>query len=190
LAIIEESNRELQRKFDEKAQELEAALVCQENSQRLKADLDKEVADLKCQLISKSIELQYKGERMEEMEKALDELTQKSLNAERVIIQRTDFLCIIFKIIKLILQVETCRSEVDMPRQKEKLEIDALKTSLNLKNLELESIGGEYEEAQKIMASSERKIADLELTVSLLERRLETEREQVNSFRVTGFFVI
>ncbi|XP_046443565.1 myosin-11-like isoform X2 [Daphnia pulex] len=159
LAIIEENNRELQRKFDEKAQELEAALVCQENSQRLKADLDKEVADLKCQLISKSIELQYKGERMEEMEKALDELTQKSLNAERA---------------------ETCRSEVDMPRQKEKLEIDALKTSLNLKNLELESIGGEYEEAQKIMASSERKIADLELTVSLLERRLETEREQAS----------
>jgi hypothetical protein len=28
------------------------------------------------------------------------------------------------------------------------LEIDALKTSLNLKNLELESISGEYEEAQ------------------------------------------
>ena len=49
-----------------------------------------------------------------------------------------------------------------MPRQKEKLEIDALKTSLNLKNLELESISGEYEEAQKIIASSERKIADLE----------------------------
>ncbi|EFX81812.1 hypothetical protein DAPPUDRAFT_241952 [Daphnia pulex] len=152
LAIIEENNRELQRKFDEKAQELEAALVCRENSQRLKADL-------KCQLISKSIELQYKGERMEEMEKALDELTQKSLNAERA---------------------ETCRSEVDMPRQKEKLEIDALKTSLNLKNLELESISGEYEEAQKIMASSERKIADLELSVSLLERRLETEREQAS----------
>jgi hypothetical protein len=35
-----------------------------------------------------------------------------------------------------------------MPRQKEKLEIGALKTSLNLKNLELESISGEYEEAQ------------------------------------------
>jgi len=42
------------------------------------------------------------------------------------------------------------------------LEIDALKTSLNLKNLELESISGEYEEAQKIIASSERKIAYLE----------------------------
>ncbi len=89
-----------------------------------------------------------------------------------------------------------------------------MKTSLNLKNLELESISGEYEEAQKIIASSERKITDLELTgalvidyhfikihsffkiidsrslVSLLERRLETEREQVNSFRATGFFVI
>jgi hypothetical protein len=33
-----------------------------------------------------------------------------------------------------------------MPRQKEKLEIDALKTSLNYMNLELESISGEYEE--------------------------------------------
>jgi hypothetical protein len=39
-----------------------------------------------------------------------------------------------------------------MPRQKEELVIDALKTSLNLKNLELESISGEYEEAQKIIA--------------------------------------
>jgi chromosome segregation ATPase len=81
-----------------------------------------------------------------------------------------------------------------MPRQKEKLEIeleiDALKTSLNLKNSELESISGEYEKAQKIIASSERKIAYLESTVSLLERRLETEREQVNSFRACGLFVI
>jgi hypothetical protein len=34
-------------------------------------------------------------EQMEEMERALDELTQKSLNTERVIIQSTDFLCII-----------------------------------------------------------------------------------------------
>ena len=76
-----------------------------------------------------------------------------------------------------------------MPRQKEKLEIDALKTSLNLKNLELESISGEYEEAQKVMASAERKIADLELTVSLLERRLETEREQVHSFKASAFLL-
>jgi hypothetical protein len=35
-------------------------------------------------------------EQMEEMERALDELTQKSLNTERVILQSTDFLCIIF----------------------------------------------------------------------------------------------
>lgn len=71
---------------------------------------------------------------------------------------------------------------MDMQRHKDKKELESLKTSLNLKNLELESISDEYEEAQKIIASAERKISDLELTVSLLERRLETEREQVNSF--------
>ena len=36
------------------------------------------------------------------MERALDELTLKSLNTERVIIQSTDFLCLIFKITKLM----------------------------------------------------------------------------------------
>ena len=91
MAIAEENNRELQRKLDEKAQELEAVFVFRENSQRLKADLEKEVAELKCQLMAKSIELQYKGERMEEMEKALDEFTQKSFNSERVIIRSTNF---------------------------------------------------------------------------------------------------
>jgi hypothetical protein len=47
-----------------------------------------------------------------------------------------------------------------MPRQKEKLEIDALKTSLNLKNLELESISGEYDTRQVCVctASSLREI--------------------------------
>jgi hypothetical protein len=39
-------------------------------------------------------------EWMEEMERALDELTQKSLNT--VLIQSTDFLCLIFKITKLM----------------------------------------------------------------------------------------
>jgi hypothetical protein len=33
----------------------------------------------------KSVDIQYKGEQMEAMEKAIDDLTQKSENPERVI---------------------------------------------------------------------------------------------------------
>lgn len=85
LAILEESNRELQRKFDEQSQEVESFLVFRENSLRSKADLEREVAELKCQLMVKSVDIQYKGEQMEAMEKAIDDLTQKSENPERVI---------------------------------------------------------------------------------------------------------
>lgn len=85
MAILEESNRELQRKFDEQFQEVESFLVFRENSLRSKADLEREVAELKCQLMVKSVDIQYKGEQMEAMEKAIDDLTQKSENPERVI---------------------------------------------------------------------------------------------------------
>ncbi len=66
-----------------------------------------------------------------------------------------------------------------MPKLKTKSEIEKLKTTVNLKNLELESVNDELREAQKTIASAERKITDLELTVTILERKLETERLQV-----------
>lgn len=75
--------------------------------------------------------------------------------------------------------------EVDLHRQRAKNEIESLKTALNLKSLELENVNDDYEEAQKIIASAERKIDDLELTVSILERKLETEREQVRKIRAS-----
>ncbi|KAI9551963.1 hypothetical protein GHT06_022300 [Daphnia sinensis] len=159
LTIFEEKNHELQLQLDKKEVELEAALSCQQESQRLKTDLDKEIAELKCQLTAKSIELQYKEKRLEELEKTLDEMTLKSLNPT---------------------QAESGRIEVDLLKQRTKNEIETLKTALNLKSLELENVNDEYEEAQKMMASAERKIADLELTVSILERKLETEREQAS----------
>ncbi|XP_057377114.1 probable DNA double-strand break repair Rad50 ATPase [Daphnia carinata] len=159
LAMFEEKNHELQLELKKKEAELEAALSCQHESQRLKTDSDKEIAELKCQLTAKSIELQYKEKRLEELEKTVDEVTLKSLNPS---------------------QAESGRVEVDLLKQKAKNEIETLKTALNLKSLELENVNDEYEEAQKMMASAERKIADLELTVSILERKLETEREQAS----------
>ncbi|XP_032792378.2 myosin-11 isoform X2 [Daphnia magna] len=159
LAIFEDKNHELQLELNKKEVELEAALSCQQESQRLKTDLDKEIAELKCQLTAKSIELQYKEKRLEELEKALDDVTLKSLNPA---------------------QAESGRIEGDLFKQRAKNEIETLKTALNLKSLELENVNDEYEEAQKMMASAERKIADLELTVSILERKLETEREQAS----------
>lgn len=50
---------------------------------------------------------------------------------------------------------------------------------MNLKNLELESVNEQLNDAQQMVCSAERKITDLELTVSMLEHKLELERKQV-----------
>lgn len=84
MAIFEDKNHELQLELNKKEVELEAALSCQQESHRLKTDLDKEIAELKCQLTAKSIELQYKEKRLEELEKALHDVTLKSLNPAQV----------------------------------------------------------------------------------------------------------
>lgn len=82
-------------------------------------------------------------------------------------------------LIFLFKQGESIRSEADAPKRKEKTEIEKLKTALNLKNLELESVNEQFKDAQQMVGSAERKITDLELTVNMLEQKLELERKQV-----------
>lgn len=85
LANSENKNHQLQEALQDKIRNLEEKVALEEHSQRIKADLDKEVADLKCQLTSKTIELQYREKRMEETERALNELTlRQSENSGQV----------------------------------------------------------------------------------------------------------
>lgn len=63
-----------------------------------------------------------------------------------------------------------------------------MKTALNLKNLELESVNEQLNDAQQMVCSAERKITDLELTVNMLEQKLELERKQVKEKNIHFLF--